>query len=346
MAFRWKTTELNPTFVDPQGVQAYQQQQAMGNSARALNAANAMSGYQPNVQPNYRGVAPSQTTQMVNAQLAQQNYNQFMQDDASLQGKRQQLEQLKMQLAEIDKQIASVEAGGADEEKAIAAKLAEIGDTSLYQGILAREQNQAAQQKSSSTGINNLLFEADKLSWGLNSKSDEERTIARNEIRVNLEKAKYMADQTGTPLPDKYYQLKARLEQGTEPNGEATAEVNAETLLQKENTLSQLDRTGQLSDNDLKPFYEYLADKGNRNKQEYKKVEEIVKKFKNRTVEAKATAYKRKKDAKTIVDTLRDLSLDEQLRRWSNMAPSKQQLVRDHGYIMDPKLGITSKDGI
>ena len=117
MAFRWKTPDFNAPVVDPQGVQAYQQQQAMGNSAQALNAANAMKGYQPNLQPNYRGMAPSQATQAGNAQLAQQNYNQFMQDDASLQGKRQQLEQLKAQLAEIDKQIATVEAGGADEER-------------------------------------------------------------------------------------------------------------------------------------------------------------------------------------------------------------------------------------
>lgn len=329
MAFRWKTTPADP--------QAYLSQEASRQMAGYTPTSAGMQGYRPNVAPS---------TPFNNEELAQQNYNQFMQDDASLQGKRQQLEQLKMQLAEIDKQIASVEAGGADEEKAIAAKLAEIGDISLYHGITNREQNQASQQKSSSTGINNLLFETDKLTFGLDSKSDEERALARNEIRVNLEKAKYMADQTGTPLPDKYYQLKARLEQGTAPNGEASAEVDAETLLQKENTLSQLDRTKQLSDNDLKPLVTYLADEGNRNKQEYKKVEELYNKYKNRTVEAKAVASKRKADAKAIVDTLRDLPLDEQLRRWSTMSPSKQKLVKDQGYIMDPKLGITSKGGI
>lgn len=329
MAFRWKTPELKPTFVDPQGVQAYQQQQAMGNTAQALNAANAMRGYQPNVQPNYRGMMPSQATQANNAPLAEQNYNQFMQEDASLQAKRQQLAQLKEKLAEIDTQIASVEAGGADEEKAIAAKLAEIGDTSLYQGILAREQNQAAQQKSSSTGINNLLFETDKFTFGLDSKSDEERTIARNEIRVNLEKAKYMADQTGTPLPDKYYQLKARLEQGTEPNGEAPAEGGAETLLQKENTLSQLDRTNQLSDNDLEPLATYLADKGNLNKQEYKKVEELYNKFKNKTKESKAYASKRKQDAEDLYYSLNNLSKEEATKRIANLSSRERKLLAD-----------------
>ena len=329
MAFRWKTTPADP--------QAYLSQEASRQMAGYTPTSAGMQGYRPNVAPS---------TPFNNAQLAQQNYNQFMQDDAFLQGKRQQLEQLKARLAEIDRQIASVEAGGADEEKAIAAKLAEIGDISLYQGITNREQNQASQQKSSSTGINNLLFETDKLTFGLDSKSDEERALARNEIRVNLEKAKYMADQTGTPLPDKYYQLKARLEQGTAPNGEFTEEVDAETLLQKENTLSQLDRTEQLSNNDLKPLVTYLADEGNRNKQEYKKVEELYNRYKNRTVEAKRLAQEASRKARDLVLSQKDRSGTERLRWWNNLTDKvKSGLIR-RGYTMDKDGNILYKGGI
>ena len=334
MAFRWKTPELKPTFVDPQGVQAYQQQQAMGNYAQAMNAANAMQGYKPNV--------PTSST-FNNEQLAQQNYDSF---NSELQEKKQRLAVLEEQLKQIDGQIAELQQGGADEEKAIAAKLAEIGDTSLYQGILAREQNQAAQQKSSSTGINNLLFETDKFTFGLDSKSDEERTIARNEIRVNLEKAKYMADQTGTPLPPKYYQLKARLEQGTEPNGESPAEGGAETLLQKENTLSQLDRTGQLSDNDLEPIATYLADKGNRNKQEYKKVEELYNKYKNRTVEAKRREQGASRKARDLVLSKKDSSDKERLRWWNSLSDKVKSDLIKRGYTMNDKGEILYKGGI
>lgn len=320
MAFRWKTPELKPTFVDPQGVRSTMASQQMSGytpNVQAMNAANAMQGYKPNV--------PTSSA-FNNEQLAQQNYDSF---NSELQEKKQRLAVLEEQLKQIDGQIAELQQGGADEEKAIAAKLAEIGDTSLYQGILAREQNQAAQQKSSSTGINNLLFETDKFTFGLDSKSDEERTIARNEIRVNLEKAKYMADQTGTPLPDKYYQLKARLEQGTEPNGEAPAEGGAETLLQKENTLSQLARTNQLSDNDLEPLSTYLADKGNRNKQEYKKVEELYNKFKNKTKESRAAASKRKKDADDLYYSLNNLSKEETTKRIANLSSRERKLLAD-----------------
>lgn len=320
MAFRWKTPELKPTFVDPQGVRSTMASQQMSGytpNVQAMNAANAMQGYKPNV--------PTSSA-FNNEQLAQQNYDSF---NSELQEKKQRLAVLEEQLKQIDGQIAALQQGGADEEKAIAAKLAEIGDTSLYQGILAREQNQAAQQKSSSTGINNLLFETDKLTFGLDSKSEEEKMLARNEIRVNLEKAKYMADQTGTPLPDKYYQLKARLEQGTEPNGEAPAEGDAETLLQKENTLSQLDRTNQLSDNDLEPLATYLADKGNRNKQEYKKVEELYNKYKNKTKESKAAAFKRKQDALDLYYSLNRLDPETATKRIANLTPYERKLLED-----------------
>lgn len=337
MDFRWKVPELKPNFVDPQGVRstmAAQQMQGYAPNAQAMNAANAMQGYKPNV--------PTSSA-FNNEQLAQQNYDSF---NSELQEKKQRLATLEQQLMKIDSDLAQLQQGGADEEKAIAAKLAEIGDTSLYQGILAREQNQAAQQKSSSTGINNLLFEADKLSWGLNSKSDEERTIARNEIRVNLEKAKYMADQTGTPLPDKYYQLKARLEQGTEPNGEAPAEGNAETLLQKENTLSQLDRTNQLSDNDLEPLATYLADKGNRNKQEYKKVEELYNKYKNRTVETKRREQEASRKARDLVLSKKDSSDKERLRWWNSLSDKVKSDLIKRGYTMDTEGKILYKGGI
>lgn len=321
MAFRWKTTELNPTFVDPQGVQAYQQQQAMGNSARALNAANAMSGYQPNVQPNYRGVAPSQTTQMVNAQLAQQNYNQFMRDDASLQGKRQQLEQLKIQLAEIDKQIASVEAGGADEEKAIAAKLAEIGDTSLYQGILAREQNRSAQQKSNASSIDNMLFEADKLSWGLNSKSDEERGIVKQNIQAVLDRAKQVADQTGTPLPPKYAELERKLGDSDK------ASMVYESERRRANDLWLKARNKTLENADIQEMEDYI--KANPNSEISAQYRQLIEQYQGKTKESKATAAKRKKDALDLYNVLSDLPKDELARRARNLTAYERKLLED-----------------
>lgn len=321
MAFRWKTPDFNAPVVDPQGVQAYQQQQAMGNSAQALNAANAMKGYQPNLQPNYRGMAPSQATQAGNAQLAQQNYNQFMQDDASLQGKRQQLEQLKAQLAEIDKQIATVEAGGANEEKAIAAKLAEIGDTSLYQGIIAREQGNAERQKSNASSIDNMLFEADKLSWGLNSKSDEDRGIYKQNIQAILDRAKQVADQTGTPLPQKYRELEKKLQ---DSDNAASA---YESERRRANELYILQRNGGLEDSHIKEMEDYI--KKNPNSEIATQYRQLIEQYKGKTKESKAYASKRKKDADDLYYSLSGLSKEELTRRIANMSPRERKLLED-----------------
>ena len=320
MAFRWKTPELKPTFVDPQGVRSTMASQQM--SGYTPNAqAIAMQGYQPNVQPNVRGMAPSQATQQNNAALAEQNYNQFMQDDAALQEKKQRLAVLEEQLKQIDGQIAELQQGGADEEKAIAAKLAEIGDTSLYQGILSREQNQAAQQKSSSTGINNLLFEADKLSWGLNSKSDEERTIARNEIRVNLEKAKYMADQTGTPLPPKYSELERKLEDSD------NASIVYESERRRANDLWLKARNKTLENSDIQEMEDYI--KEHPNSEIAGQYRQLIEQYQGKTKQSKATASKRKQDALALYNELKRLDPEAATKRIANLTPYERKLLED-----------------
>lgn len=325
MAFRWKST--------PADQQAFLSQEASRQMAGYTpTPANGMQGYRPNV---------ASSTPFNNEQLAEQNYNQF---NAELQTKRQQLEQLKMQLAEIDKQIATVEAGGADDEKAIAAKLAEIGDTSLYQGIINREQNSASQQKSNATGISNLLFEADTLSYGLDSKSEEDKNLARNGIRVALEKAKYMAEQSGTQLPDKYYELKARLEEGKSKDSESIPGSNVETLLQMGNTLSQKARTKVLSDKDLQPLSDYLADPSNRNTQRFKEVEDLYNKYKGLTVEAKARYQKEEKEYQDLARSL--ANAPDALRRWNALPLEKRKGLISRGYKMDTKGHVTRNGGL
>ena len=320
MAFRWKTPELKPTFVDPQGVRSTMASQQMSGYTPNVQAI-AMQGYQPNVQPNVRGMAPSQATQQNNAALAEQNYNQFMQDDAALQEKKQRLAVLEEQLKQIDGQIAELQQGGADEEKAIAAKLAEIGDTSLYQGILSREQNQAAQQKSSSTGINNLLFEADKLSWGLNSKSDEERTIARNEIRVNLEKAKYMADQTGTPLPPKYSELERKLEDSD------NASIVYESERRRANDLWLKARNKTLENSDIQEMEDYI--KEHPNSEIAGQYRQLIEQYQGKTKQSKATASKRKQDALALYNELKRLDPEAATKRIANLTPYERKLLED-----------------
>lgn len=341
MDFRWKNRggnlpQVQQNFVDPQGVRNTMAAQAMAGYQTAPQV--NMHGYQPNVQPNVRGMAAPQATQQNNAALAEQNYNQFMQDDAVLQEKKQKLAVLEEQLKQIDGQIAELQQGGADEEKAIAAKLAEIGDTSLYQSILAREQNAATQQKSNASGIDNMLFEADKLSWGLNSKSDEERGIVKQNIRAVLDRAKQVADQTGTPLPPKYAELERKLEDSDK------ASIVYESERRRANDLWLKSRNKTLDNADIDEMETYI--KENPNSEIAGQYRQLIEQYQGKTKQSKAAASKRKADAMDIVNTLRDLSLDEQLRRWNNMSESERKLVKDHGYFMDPIKGMTSKDGI
>ena len=309
MAFRWKTPDLNTAVVDPQGVQAYQQQQAMGNTAQAVNAANGMQGYRPNV---------AASSPFNNEQLAQQNYDQF---NNSLQMKRQQLEQLKAQLAEIDKQIASVEAGGADEEKAIAAKLAEIGDTSLYQGILAREQGNAERQKANASGIDNMLFEADKLSWGLNSKSDEERGIVKQNIQAVLDRAKQVAEQTGTPLPPKYSELERKLQDSDK------ASLAYESERRRANDLWLKARNKTLEDADIQEMEDYI--KSNPNSEIAGQYRQLIEQYQGKTKESRASASKRKQDALNLYYTLNRLDTETATKRIANLTPSERKLLED-----------------
>lgn len=317
MAFRWKTPELKPTFVDPQGVRSTMASQQMSGytpNVQAMNAANAMQGYKPNV--------PTSST-FNNEQLAQQNYDSF---NSGLQEKKQRLAVLEEQLKQIDGQIAELQQGGADEEKAIAAKLAEIGDTSLYQGILAREQNQAAQQKSSAAGIDNLLFEADKLIWGLDSDSEEGRKATRQNIRAMLDQAKKLAEQNGVELPEKYKMLRDKLE------GSDNASIVYESVRTNYRELSNkmavaLERKGAIPDELREEAVKFVEE--HPNSEEALKIQGLLQSTKGKTVSAKAYASKRKKEADDLCYSLRKLDPEIATKRIANLTPYKRKLLED-----------------
>lgn len=319
MDFRWKVPELKPNFVDPQVVRSTMSAQQM--QGYAPNPQPNMGGYQPNVQPNVRGIAPSQAAQQSNAALAEQNYRQFVKDDAALQEKKQKLASLEQQLMKIDSDLAQLQQGGADEEKAIAAKLAEIGDTSLYQGILAREQNQAEQHKSSASSIDNMLFEADKLSWGLNSKSDEERGIVKQNIQAVLDRAKQVAEQTGTPLPPKYSELERKLEDSDK------ASMVYESERRRANDLWLKARNKTLENADIQEMEDYI--KANPNSEIAGQYRQLIEQYQGKTKESRAAASKRKKDALALYSVLSDLPRSELARRARDLTASERKLLED-----------------
>lgn len=330
MDFRWKNRggslpNVQPNFVDPQGV-------------RATIAQQQMAGYRPNPQvnaPNPQGPSrsPVQPSSGEGYQFDSSGIDQF-------NAKKEKLATLKGQLAAIDGKLTELKATAPDDEKAIAAKLMEIGDASLYQGILARQQGQADQNQAGAAAIDNMLFDAEKLTWGLKSKNAEDREIIRSNIGATLRRAEDAARKQGVDLSKNasYQRLKAAMAAGDK------ASIVYEGEEKFANTLWSKSQAGNLRDADIEEAKKWIED--NPDSQFASKVIQVVQEYAPKTTESKASASKRKKDAQSAALVLMDLSLDEQLRRWSNMTASERKLLNDHGYIMDPNNGITSKDGI
>lgn len=174
MDFRWKNRggnlpNVQPNFVDPQNTQA--------------TTTNPQAPFQPG--------GPSQSPQDFLTGVANQ---------ADRTEKLAKLGELKEKLVAIDAEIAKVKASpmSRETETAVAAKLAEIGDTSAYQAILARQQNQAAQQKSNASAIDNMLYDAEKVVRGLTAaETAEQRAMYRSTLEGTLREAEEVGAKLG-----------------------------------------------------------------------------------------------------------------------------------------------------
>lgn len=294
--FRWKNSggnlpKLQPNFVDPMNTR--------------IAAAN-----------------PGASMEMGTPQASQQEFLQrISQPGASIMEKERKLADLERQLSEVDAEIAKIQTETVDSRKAVAAKLAEIGDTSLYQGMLSNEQNQAAQQRSNAAGIDNMLFEADKLSWGLDSKSDEERAIAKQTIKAQLDRAKQVAEQAGASLPAKYYELAQRLQVAD------TSSATRESERRRANELWLLARNKRLEKADIKEMEDYIA--ANPNSDISGQYRQLIEQYQGKTKEARGRAEKRKTDAKVLRDALVVLPAEEVTRRMRNLTAYERKLLED-----------------
>ena len=166
-----------------------------------------------------------------------------------------------------------------------------------------------------------MLFEADKLSWGLNSKSDEERGIVKQNIQAVLDRAKQVADQTGTPLPQKYRELEKKLQ---DSDNAASA---YESERRRANDLWLKARNKTLENADIQEMEDYI--KSNPNSEIAGQYRQLIEQYQGKTKESKAAASKRKQDAKDLYSVLSDLPRDEQTRRIRNLSAAEYKLLED-----------------
>ena len=250
----------------------------------------SMEMQQPDFSQNKYGIPATgvpQTTPNANGMVRDYSWNN-----------QKKLKDLERQLAEVDARIAEFDRmnpGVASADIGIAAKRAEAGDMSSYNNLvnnaMAREQMGASSKASIVDGIENDLWEARKLLWGLNSKDDEFRNSMSEQIKTALERSQRTAQKYGVDLPDIYFELKEKMESIPKGNGGnvSSREIGNEWWTKA--------RNGTLQDEDIELAEKWVAE--NPNSSEAEKVRITIEQYRNKTEGAKARA-KAKGDARAI----------------------------------------------
>lgn len=331
MSLRWKREPgaPNPQMINQQmsGYQPLPNMNGYGSFMQAQANAQQMQGYTPNDATGGIPVidAGRQTGGEVYNAQAEDNRFRVQQEISQLQSR---LNEINTRIAEIDKTMPGV--GSNDNAWEIAAQRASIGDMSAYDGMVQR----GATGAQSANAIDNALMDAEKLTWGLNAKDDEDRRAARNQIEVALRKAERDAAQTGTKLPDSYFRLKKALE--ADVGGNASSLVNMLKYKKEKGTLTDDDRA----------YVEELM-KGKENSKEYETLMSFWTESKGSTTGDKARAKAEKDAAYIDFKDVKDLGTNaagqpkifEVMQVWDD----KRRKRFNKYYNVDPKTGKVTK---
>ncbi len=283
MAFRWKT--------------------GFDDGLRAQDAAANMEGYRPLSANNMQGYRPNvpAASPYDNEQIAQQNYGQFTGD---LQAKQMQLRQLQARLAEIDAKIAEIDRNNPQLKDSqaweIAAKRAEAGDMSAYDNLV----NRGAGDAGNAGGIENELYNAEKMMGGLKTKSEEDLEIIRGNLEATLRRAEEWSARTGKELPSSYYRLKKAVADSFDA---ASAEMNAREY---GNEIALKIFRGTATDDDIERGVAW-AEK-HKNSDAAKEIFEAAKSGRYGTQEAKQRRAEAERKAKSKIAELQKMSVREQ----------------------------------
>lgn len=292
MAFRWKT-QMGPS--------------------QAEVAAQQMAGYNPQQQ---RGVPFQSAPGGMQPPPDMTGYGESLQAASDRAGVLQQIEEkearlasIEAKIADIDRQYPELKDGGQQWE--IAAKRAEIGDMSAYDSMMARGQQAGAQ----SSAIEGELKAAEKLLWGLESKNDEDRAMARNQIEVALRSAEEWQDKTGQPLPESYNRLRSALERGT-----GGQNVNETVNYFKYKMLNKT-----LTDEDRKYIDEVIRPR--MNSEEFDRLYGFLQESKGKTVESRAAADAFATKIDNMVKGIEGKTPQEQNAWWNELSKKEKDGV-------------------
>lgn len=242
---------------------------------------------------------------------------------------QQEISTLRTELAGVEQQIQEIDARyprlkGGDKEWEIAAKRAEIGDMSAYDSMM----NRGAGAASAASGIENGLYNAGKLLYGLDSKDDYEQGAFANQIEMELRKAEEWAHRNpGQQLPPIYQDVKNRYDEwkakkdNAGPANEDSGFIvdNADKTV---NSLEAMVKNGTYDRAKEAAGYEWV--KNNPNSPYTKTIREWLKANKYNTKEAKAEAAAFNKRIADAIKSKENLTPKEQ-KAWFDSLPQKER---------------------
>ena len=257
--------------------------------------------------PNMEGYGAAMGSAMANAETAYED-KKLRDELADLE---RQLSEIDLQIEKFDRENPGISSGMVD----VAAKRAEAGDMGTYnamvQNAFSSQLGNDGMLKSSRNGIENELKNAEKLTWGLDSKHEEQQNFSRNEINVALRSAEEWAEKTGQELPTSYYRLKEALK-------ESSVGKNANELV---NYYRYKQEKGELTEADRKYVEEVLRPK--MNSEDFDNLFGFLKESKGKTVEAKRAEQK----VKDIIGVIENLSPAEQEREWNKLSAEQRKIA-------------------
>ena len=204
-----------------------------------------------------------------------------------------ELAQVEAQIAEFDRMNPGIASGDID----IATTMMEAGNIAPYQQAgnteIGRRQMGESAKAGAMSGVWNGIDNARNALAGYAKMSDDQRAVALDLARTELDKAKRAAN--GSELPREYYDVLAKIDNPDTGDG-----MNNETYWR--NSFTAKVSKNNLHDTDIVELKEY-ANK-NPNKELTAKLYAIVREFENSTVEAggrrRQAKAKAKEDAKNF----------------------------------------------
>lgn len=311
MAYRWKIPEVQANFVDPQATMQELNARRMQGYAPvdtwdSDRAAAQMQGYN---QAPARLPRTVQTGNGGNYQFDPTGIDQYMADQESEAARQRELASLKAELADIEGKIQAIDARypqlkNGSREWEIAAKRAEVGDMSAYDTMV----NRGDAANGAVSGIENELYNAYKLLYGLNSKNDYEQGAYANQIETALRRAdEWSARNPNAKMPPIYADLKAKYDEWkagkTETGADGGVVVNnAQEAINKISTQVR----NKTWDNRQQAAYQQYVDT-HPNDDASKEIQAALDANRFNTVEARASAAAKKQAAEDFYNEIKDL---------------------------------------